>query len=266
MANLNQDRDVSSEVSPEKAKKAEKKPKMKNFGVQCRMKSDEAETLRRKVIELKKLRRCDAANMSRIDKLNRKFNSEENILIVVKNWLKERYNEKQVKFLMAKPKKEELKEALETQGIEPGEIQPSSTSAIIAATMAKNGLTKIKTSPTKSPKAKPKREEHNEEEEALEPGEIQTPSTSTNIAATIAKTAIKQARASMTNMSLALEPGEIQTQATSTNIAATLAKNAINQARASMTNVPMNSESRRDMSNATAIEDEPLEPGEIRPP
>ena len=38
----------------------------------------------------------------------RKWNSEDNVRKVVRDWLRKRYNDKQTKFLMSKPEREEL--------------------------------------------------------------------------------------------------------------------------------------------------------------
>lgn len=154
LANLLQDCGISS-ASPEKnmAKSAEKKPKMRNFGLQCRMKSDEAESLRTRLKEEKKGRNCDRAALSKEREKNRKFNSEENITRIVKDWLRQRYNDKQTKFLMSKSIREELngvREGLEPgQVLEPGE-QPTSASfsasAVAKAAIAKASATLNNTS------------------------------------------------------------------------------------------------------------------------
>ena len=67
--------------------------------------------------------------MSLQKKKAEKFYSEENIKKVVKDWLRKRYNEKQTKFLMAKPLREEVLNQDGGDGLEPGE-QRSSASII----------------------------------------------------------------------------------------------------------------------------------------
>ena len=136
LANLLQD----CGISPEKnmAKSAEKKPKMRNFGLQCRMKSDEAESLRTRLKEEKKARNCDRAALSKEKEKNRKFNSEDNITRIVKDWLRQRYNDKQTKFLMSKSIRDEFNGVEE--GLEPGEQRTSasfSPSAVAKAAIAK---------------------------------------------------------------------------------------------------------------------------------
>ena len=148
LANLLQDCGISS-ASPEKnmAKSAEKKPKMRNFGLQCRMKSDEAESLKTRLKEEKKGRNCDRAALSKEREKNEKFNSEENITRIVKDWLRQRYNDKQTKFLMSKSIRDEIN--VVEEGLEPGEQRTSASftaAAVAKAAIAAAGATLNNTS------------------------------------------------------------------------------------------------------------------------
>merc|ERR1712008_479574 len=85
---------------------------------------------------------------------NKKFNSEENITRIVKDWLRQRYNDKQTKFLMSKSIKEDelngVKVGLEPgQFLEPGEQCASasfSAGAVAKAAIAKATATLNNTS------------------------------------------------------------------------------------------------------------------------
>ena len=136
-----------------------KKPRMKNFGVQCRMKSDDVEVLRARLKEEKRNHAVTKAYLSQERKKKEKFYSEENVKKVVKDWLNKRYNSKQTKFLMSKGIRVDETEA--NGDLEPGEQR--NPSSIIAAKAAKEALAKARASLGGSTV---------EDDDELEPGEI----------------------------------------------------------------------------------------------
>ena len=72
------------------------------------MKSDEAESLRQRLKDEKRDKACVRAVISKERAKLRKWNLEDNVRKVVRDWLRKRYNDKQTKFLMSKPEREEL--------------------------------------------------------------------------------------------------------------------------------------------------------------
>ena len=132
---------------------------MKNFGVQCRMKSDDVEVLRARLKEEKRNHAVTKAYLSQERKKKEKFYSEENVKKVVKDWLNKRYNSKQTKFLMSKGIRVDETEA--NGDLEPGEQR--NPSSIIAAKAAKDALAKARASLGGSTVG---------DDDELEPGEI----------------------------------------------------------------------------------------------
>jgi len=163
LASLIEDCGISSYASPKSGKLGNKKSRMRNFGVQCRMKSDETESLRQRLKDEKRSKACERAKLSQERAKLRKWNSEDNVRKVVRDWLRKRYNDKQTKFLMSKPEREEL--LGEDEELEPGEQRSSAT--ILAARAAKEGLAKARAALNNTTKAA------NTSIEQLEPGEVQ---------------------------------------------------------------------------------------------
>jgi len=163
LASLIEDCGISTYATPQSGKVGNKKSKMRNFGVQCRMKSDETESLRQRLKDEKRSKACERAKLSQERAKLRKWNSEDNVRKVVRDWLRKRYNDKQTKFLMSKPEREEL--LGEDEELEPGEQRSSAT--ILAARAAKEGLAKARASLNNTTKAA------NTSIEQLEPGEVQ---------------------------------------------------------------------------------------------
>jgi len=161
LASLIEDCGISTYATP---KSGNKKSKMKNFGVQCRMKNDETESLRQRLKDEKRSKACERAKLSQERAKLRKWNSEDNVRKVVRDWLRKRYNDKQTKFLMSKPEREEL--IGEDEELEPGEQRSSAT--ILAARAAKEGLAKARAALNNTTKAAA-----NTSIEQLEPGEVQ---------------------------------------------------------------------------------------------
>ena len=72
------------------------------------MKNDETESLRQRLKDEKRSKACERAKLSQERAKLRKWNSEDNVRKVVRDWLRKRYNDKQTKFLMSKPEREEI--------------------------------------------------------------------------------------------------------------------------------------------------------------
>jgi len=170
LADLIEDCGISTDATPV-LKGSNKKVKMKNFGVQCRMKSDETEHLRQRVKELKKEKQVEKARLSQERAKLRKRDSEDNIKRIVRDWLRKRYNDKQTKFLMSKPEREAL--LADDEELEPGEQRSSAT--ILAARAAKDALAKARASLNNSTAASMNLNSKNPNaSNELEPGEVRS--------------------------------------------------------------------------------------------